>query len=510
MPDFLVQSDTRLDRFLLRNRVMQWRIPILIDRGGVKVFEAGTKRELPLNGLKTRVSAGDTVRVVAPPPKPCADALQKEASTNCRDYATVPGAKSPADRKKRGYKPGFDDLMEDYLKARPKTVLIKDPAMMTLDGFLNGIATSDEFIYPIRHLFVVGHASINGSFRITISAAATFEASVSYETLEEAVVKKYMVVDMSLMQPRPAGAGPAQLRLLGCSVGAQSPYMKKFKEALGGQITLIAPKFLSMPDKIAAPPGPVVYLGYDFTLHAAAPVKDRKTLLAQYDAKSTAAEKNKDPRFTLRSGKRVPTKSWADWVPRDLLKYRYSSLGKKLPKDPPVLSSPVMLPVLKQKSAARRRFIVNEKVPYYADPFAGGAPKTQSIPLPKNTGKPADWKAAVRKWLEGSYKHPALPSKTFKPFDPSHPFPAYVRAGYETMDEFMDGWDWQFDYDKAKKMLSYTPIRNEYRIWQPITTEPGNELIMNYFPTGKIPKRFSKLLPLEQLFVSDSYFFGVY
>jgi hypothetical protein len=508
MPDFLVDSDTRLERFLRRNRVMQWRIPILIAKGGVKVLQAGTKRELPLDGLKTRVSQGDTVRVVTPPPKPCAEALQKEADTNCRDYAIVPGATSAADKKKRGYKPKFDDLFEDYFRARPQTVILTNQAMMTLDGFLGGIATSDEIIYPIRYLIVVGHASITGAFHITISASSKVEAAVSYETLEEAVVKKYLVVDMELLQPRPKNTGVGQLRLMGCSVGAQAPYMKKFKEALGGKITLIAPMFLAMPDKIPNPPGPVEYFGYDFTLHCPKPAKDYKALRALYDATSTTAEKNKDPRFTLRSGKRVPLKSWDDWVPRDLLKYRFSSLGKKLPKDPPVLFSPVILPVLKTKESARRRFHVNEKFPYFRDVMTGG-PEKQFIPLAKDTGKEADRKAAVRKFLEGSFKHPVLPNQTYKPFDPKHPFPAYVRSGYNTMDEFMDGWDWQFDYDKAKKALGYTPIRWEYRVWQPITTEPGNELIMNYYPS-KIPKRFSKLLPLEKLFVWDSYFFGVY
>ncbi len=508
MPDFVVQSDTRLERFLRLNRVMQWRIPILIDKGGVNVFQSGTKRELALDGLKTRVSAGDTVRVVTPPPKTCADALQKEANTNCRDYAIVPGATPAANRKKRGYKPTFDDLMEAYIKARPQTVLITDPMMMTLDDFLKGIATSDDVKFPIRYLIVVGHASISGAFHITISASSKVEAAVSYETLEEAVAKKYLVVDMNLFEPRPADAGAGQLRLLGCSVGAQVPYMKKFKEALGGKITLIAPNFLAMPDAIPKPPGPVAYFGYDFTLHCPTAVKDRKTLLALYDARSTAAEKNKDPRFTLKGGKHVPPKSWADWTPRDYVKYVYSSNGKKLKKEPPVLESPVMLPVLKVKAKARRRFLINEKFPYYRDAMTGG-PEKQSIPLAKNTGKVEDWKAAVRKVLEGTFKHPVLPNQTFKPFDPKHPFPAYVRAGYNTMDEFMDGWDWQFDYDKAKKTLNYTPIRYEYRIWQPITTEPGNELIMNYFPS-KIPTKFSKLLPLRQLFVTDTYFFATY
>src|SRR6266536_1831858 len=232
MPDFVVDSDTRLERFLRRNRVMQWRIPILIANGGVKVFEASTKRELPLDGLKTRVSAGDTVRVVTPPPKPCADALQKEANTNCRDYAIVPGATPAADRKKRGYKPKFDDLMEDYYTARPQTIVIKNQAMLKLDGFLGGIATSDEFIHPIRHLIVVGHASISGAIHITIGAASGVARAVNYEMLEEAVVKKYLVIDMDVMQPRPARTGVGELRLMGCSVGGQAPYMKKFKEAL--------------------------------------------------------------------------------------------------------------------------------------------------------------------------------------------------------------------------------------------------------------------------------------
>jgi hypothetical protein len=508
MPDFVVDSDTRLERFLRRNRVMQWRIPILIAKGGVKVFEARTKRELPLDGLKTRVSAGDTVRVVTPPPKPSADALQKEANTNCRDYAIVPGATPAADRKKRGYKPKFDDLMEDYLLARPQTVVIKDQMMMTLDGFLGGIATSPEFIYPIRYLIVVGHASTSGSFHITIANSSKVEAAVSYETLEEAVIKKYLVVDMGVMQPRPASTGVGQLRLMGCSMGGQAPYMKKFKEALGGKITLIAPKFLVMPDKIANPAGPIEYFGYDFTLHCPKPAKDYKALRALYDAKSTAAEKSKDPRFTLRSGKRVPPKSWNDWVPRDLLKHRFSSDGKKLPNDPPLLFSTVMLPVLKVKGVARRRFYVNERFPYFRDTRTGG-PEKQSIPLAKDTGNEADRKAAVRKFLEGSFKHPSLPNQTYKPFDPKHPFPAYIRAGYSTMAEFMDGWDWQFEYDKAKKILGYTPIRYEYRIWQPITNEPTNELIMNYYPS-RIPARFRRLLPLEQLFVGDSYFFGTY
>src|SRR5215475_4907192 len=120
----------------------------------------------------------------------------------------------------------------------------------TLDGFLSGIATSDEIIYPIRYLIAVGHASTSGAFHITIGASSKVEALVSYETLEEAVVKKYLVIDMNSLQPRPKDTGVGQLRLMGCSMGSQAPYMQKVKEAVGGKIMVIAPKFLVMPDKI--------------------------------------------------------------------------------------------------------------------------------------------------------------------------------------------------------------------------------------------------------------------
>lgn len=508
MPDFTVQSDTRLDRFLLRNGVLQWRIPVLIEHGGVAVLEAGTKRSLPLKGPQTRVGAGDVVRVVTPPPKRCTDALQKEANSNCRDYAIVPDATAPDDRKKRKYKPTFNDLFEDYLAARPETILIKNPMMMTLDGFLHGLATSDEIVHPIRNLMVVGHASYSGAFHISIGASASTQAAVTYETLEEAVAKGYLVVDMSLFEPRPTGNGTAQLRLLGCSVGGQAPYMKKLKEALGGKIMVIAPKFLALPDKIRSPAGPIAYFGYDFTVHSPAPAKNRNALLDLYDATSTAAEKAKDPRFTLRGGKRVPPRSWRAWVPADFAKHVFSVLGKKVPKEPAPLSSPVILPGLNTRATARRRFFVNDRAPFFSDPFKGA--DTKSFPLAKSTGKIEDWKKATRKWLEQPWNHPVLPNKTVKLFDPSHPLPMYVRYGYASMDEFMDGWDWRFKYDDAKKALSLSPVRYEYRVWQPITTEPANQLIMNYYPTGKIPRRFSKVLPVVQLNVNDAYFFGAY
>ena len=84
------------------------------------------------------------------------------------------------------------------------------------------------------------------------------------------------------------------------------------------------------------------------------------------------------------------------------------------------------------------------------------------MPLPKDPGDDTGRKKAVKAWLQG------LPVYTEK-----HPYPAYVRGGYETMDEFMEGWDWQFSYDAKQKQLTYNPIRDEYAVVQPVTNKLG-------------------------------------
>jgi hypothetical protein len=76
----------------------------------------------------------------------------------------------------------------------------------------------------------------------------------------------------------------------------------------------------------------------------------------------------------------------------------------------------------------------------------------------------------------------------------------------------MDGWDWDFTYDKAKKALSFFPVRWEYRLLHPIVTVAKAELVMDYYPNpgAKIPKRFASQMPIEQLQLTNTFYFGTY
>ena len=100
----------------------------------------------------------------------------------------------------------------------------------------------------------------------------------------------------------------------------------------------------------------------------------------------------------------------------------------------------------------------------------------QVMPLAKDPGDDAGRKKAVKAWLQGL----RVPGQQQSIYTDKHPFPAYVRAGYQTMDEFMDGWDWQFAYDAKTKQLTYNPIRDEYAVVQPITNKLG-VLMLNYY-----------------------------
>lgn len=470
LPDLTVDSDTRLDSFLLRHRTQPWRVPLLVAYGGVRVFRGKGGGEVRLNDAQTPLKANDTVRLVTPLPSACATALQKEANTNWRDYAIVPGT-TP-----------FDDRLRKFIKVRTNTVLIKDVSMFSLAGFLDGIATSAEITHPIRRLIVVGHGNVEGHFRIALYPAGAGD-EVQYEDLEDAVTGKKLLLDVSLMMPRPVDRGgtiPPILELLGCSIGDTVPYMTKFKQALGGRVTLIAPKYFVVGATLAHPPGEAAYMAYRYNVFLPAAVRDRAALVDQYVAKSDRGE------LLREDGKSVPKSVWEAWLPR----HPNASPNLRVIPEIPNL---VVLPVFPGTADAPRRFDYERKRHLFHD-------QQLSLYLATDTGKEADRKNAVKDHLR----------QTSKFYLDSHPFPMYVRFGYPTMDAFMDGWTWQFAYDKKTKTLTFEPVRDEYRLLQPITRVATNTLIMNYYPTGLVPPRFKSQMPIEMLQVNDPFFFGVY
>lgn len=501
MPDFVVEHRTRLDDFLRKNGTQQWRVPILAGNGGIEVFRGQGGPRVKLAGAATPLKGDDIVRLVTPLPKPCVTALQHEADTNWRDYAIAPGTTA------------FDKRIRKFVQLRTNTILIDtdaDPSMANLQGFLKGIATSDKITHPIRDLIVVGHASgISGAFRIPLTPGAADH--VYYEDLVDAVKAKTLNVDMSLFEPRPKGETRVPfMRLFGCTVGRAAPYMKKFKEALGNRMIVVAPNHLLRVASLG--PAELAYMAYGFRVFLGPPTtpkgkkrstRTKKDLVDAYvaatdaETASATAAKGKPPsgvpgNYVLQDWTPVTKAQWEAWVPKNPEDPKWFPLNpfKPVPvPDPHEIKNEVLLPVLKIKRNAPRVFECRLAHPFFRDPLV--------LPLTKDPGTDAARKHAVKAHLQKD----AI-------YTDKHPFPEYVRFGYKTIDEFMDGWDWQFAYDSKTHQLSCNPVRDEYGIVQPITRD--GFLMMNLYQKKSVPRRLKKLIPIELLMISDPFYFTEY
>jgi hypothetical protein len=443
--NYPVDSATTLGRFLLREvKIQQWRIPYLIQCKGVRVYR--DRAFVRIDGPDTRLKDGDYVQVDDPLTEACTKALAAIPAADYRDCAFVPGT-SP-----------FDRQMAGVLDNRPQTIRIDNPLIDSLAGFIRALGNDTAVDKPIRHLLVASHANPEGHLFIRLSILAA--ASISYEDLEAAVKDKSLLVDSRLLEPRPKddGGNPVAAAFLfrGCRIGLATPYLKKLKEALGGTVTVIAPKHFHDAAQNSKPTGYVEYMSYNFPI---------------YRPKAFTGTG-----FTRIDGQPVPPKLWPGWIPVKVLNKQGNN--------------PVPATIVSPITNAR------ESIPgYFRYTFRQFLKQDGSVNLPKDPGDEKGRKKAVRDDLV----------KNLPRYQDTHPFPEYVRYGYKTMDEFMDGWEWKFAYDKSSNLLSYNATRHEYTVIRPIAEPAKNTLILNFYPSGKAKKTAK---PIEMLVPSDARFFA--
>jgi hypothetical protein len=453
--NYPVDSATTLGRFLLREvKIQQWRIPYLIQCKGVRVYR--DRAFVRIDGPDTRLKDGDYVQVDDPLTEACTKALAAIPAADYRDCAFVPGT-SP-----------FDRQMAGVLDNRPQTIRIDNPLIDSLAGFIRALGNDTAVDKPIRHLLVASHANPEGHLFIRLSILAA--ASISYEDLEAAVKDKSLLVDSRLLEPRPKddGGNPVAAAFLfrGCRIGLATPYLKKLKEALGGTVTVIAPKHFHDAAQNSKPTGYVEYMSYNFPIYRPKAFRNQGEAVKAFTGTG----------FTRIDGQPVPPKLWPGWIPVKVLNKQGNN--------------PVPATIVSPITNAR------ESIPgYFRYTFRQFLKQDGSVNLPKDPGDEKGRKKAVRDDLV----------KNLPRYQDTHPFPEYVRYGYKTMDEFMDGWEWKFAYDKSSNLLSYNATRHEYTVIRPIAEPAKNTLILNFYPSGKAKKTAK---PIEMLVPSDARFFA--
>ncbi len=461
MPRWQVHRPSSLQHFLRGQKLQEWRIAVLIDNGGIKVFRLNT--QIALNGPRTHLKQFDQVELLDPLPASCLAALAKQAKTASRDYALVPG-KTP-----------YDLEMAKLLETRPQTIRIKDPLLFDLARFLPGLGTSTEVTHPIRDLLVASHANAEGLLRLQIGKIT--DRAVTYNDLLDLVKSKTIVIDQRLLQPRPTDAHGvaigARFVIRGCHIGHQVKFMQKLKEALGNKHVVAAPMHYHLATAIKDPPGHIEYLGYAFEISHPTQFKDRKGVIAGMVGAA----------FLRIDGKPLPNKLWDTWIPRKPHWLDPKMVAQNKEEGEQSFVSYAKSPINGKRIGLPRRYTYKIRRLFNKD---------NQVEVPGSSDRPNDRKKAVRAQLV---------KVGF--FQEKSGFPLFERYGYKSIDEFMDAWEWRFDPKTKSANVTYNAYRHEYRVVEPIAELQGGKpakvgaFILNYVPTRRRHK------PVEVLSVDD-------
>ena len=296
MSDYQVSRATTLSRFLSRQNIQAWRIPILITNNAVLVSRRRT-RVLPLVP-QTRLMANDLVRIIEPLPSAASTALARAVATQAKDLSFIPGT-SP-----------FDEQYKNVMRARPSTHLISDRSIASLSDFVRALGQSTEISSPIRHLLIHSHANDEGLLFIQLATGNSRE--IVYEDLEEASRTGRIRIASEYLEPRPLDQSgntiAPEIMIRGCRIGLAVPFLRQLKTALGGQFNVSAPKYFMAVAQYTRPAGYLEYLAYGFTITSKTRIRTKSLALRAFAAGG----------FTRYDGSSVTHQNLSRWIPRNI------------------------------------------------------------------------------------------------------------------------------------------------------------------------------------------------
>lgn len=445
MPDFVVDAAASLETFLRKQPVQPWRVPILLRTGALTVLRNSARVSPVTHKMALRI--GDVVRIADPLPPAAERAFQRQANTDARAIAFVPGTTA------------YDKKMATLMTLRPRTTLVVDPAIATLRAFLAAMHGGALAKHPISDIVVASHANAEGALALPMDAGVPQPpaTTVSYEDLEALAKARSLVVDPAALEPRPQDANrqPVQARLLvhGCRIGAAPPFLRKLKEALGNTLVVVAPKHYHVVGGHNRPDGAVEYLAYGFRVASPAPLPDKAAVVKAFAGGG----------FTRIDNKPVPPRLWPDWVPDDV------TTTKSMP-------GRAVSPVTGKREGFFAEFQVNHRSLFDQEQWA-------TTPGRKDPGTDDARIKAVA-------DHLAAQDPRFRN---AHPFPIWQRFGQASMDELVKTWTWTVRWDSAAAVVRYRAERVDYIVIQPLVDPATNRLFMNFYPRGD-RKRAVRLL----------------
>lgn len=433
----------RLDKFLRRNGYQQYRIEILIKCGALKLL----RQRYPVKPIdpSIHVEEGDCVLLPSPSsenwPIACQNALQL---LSFKDYAFIP---TP------GEEDSFHGLMRKLLQNRNDTILPSGDSLDSLAAIVRSLLTYPDVTNPIRHMIVSSHANAEGNLQIRLQDGDS--KFIDYDDLNALVQNSKETktnpirIDIDLLSPRPRGNDQVPyLHFKGCRIGQSPPFLRLWKEALGGEVEVTAPKHFHEVAPFRN--GVLEYMGYGFDVFCPFPIKDRAALIRELYTRSQQGQFvqiNKDP---------IPLQVWMDWTPEHI-RLPAKPLPRKKKLDPwkrahtfyVRLQNRSLEPIqIYTYLRYATRYLFNE----------------HEVPADQSLNTEEKRKRYIRNFLERDHRFQV------------REFPFHQRLGYRTLDEFMEGWEWRLDATGKY----FDPIRHEYTLIHPIAGS-AKRLFHNFY-----------------------------
>lgn len=362
------------------------------------------------------------------------------------DYAFVPGETV------------HELNLKEFYKRRPNTILVEEvagKAIVRVDEFLNYLKVEATIIKPIENIIIAAHGNDSGYMGITF-ADIRFNNSTSpdsytiYETLEVADNSKINNIDPSLIDAN------TKLHIKGCDIGQSTPFVQKMKACFGGIVLVSAPKYSHTMYPITEL-GILEYFSYDFTIVTRNYFKGKNARRDLIKALQVA-------NFKFLDGvTKIPNTLWTTWLPRAV------SEGDR------VVGFPVnFLPILIDDTGTNLtsyKMDILGAFSAYTDPYEYIIPYASGN-APKNLA---------------TQKNDLLSNLNSDPrFSATHPLPTYARYHYNSIAEFIAGFNWKFSLQNNNKELNCYGTRIIYSLAPPITNNPlgANTLICNVSPNS--------------------------
>lgn len=371
------------------------------------------------------------------------------------DYAFAPGTT------------GYDRIMRDLFAHKAGATLINQAGVRRVDQFISHLKTDSGVSRPVDNLLIGTHGNDGGWFQVQLAdidgdGDGRPDANTTYSVLEIADNTDVIRLPSTLVK---AGS---RILIKGCKIGQAEAFVDKLTTAFGGNVPVIAPiHFHNVWYRRGL--GIIEYMSYDFSLAQPTAFPNRAALITAF----------KNAGLTFYNGTHIPDEKWSVWIPGG------TGRGRRT-RNFTVNLNPSLTPN-SGRPLSSLRLSINGGFRHDLEKYTFTIGYPGSTPPTSQDARKADMRASMA---------------ALDVFKATHPFPVYKRYELDSLDAFINGFIWKFNYLPKRKIMLCNGTRHRYTVQAPVAQPNTNNLLFNFYPYSG-----NSTPAVSQLSETDKHFF---